>query len=91
MALDLYIVFGVTITGHYPQLVAALKNLSAENAIIDGGTSALDESVRSSFQLLQNYGSDQKSPIVYHAFDMLSLEGADLRSTPPAQVSQFLA
>jgi bifunctional non-homologous end joining protein LigD len=67
---------------NYPQLVSAVKSLSAENAIIDGEIAALDESGRSSFQLLQNYGSDQKSPIVYYGFDLLSLEGTDLRSRP---------
>jgi bifunctional non-homologous end joining protein LigD len=75
----------------YPQLVTALKSLPAENAIIDGEIAALDESGRSSFQLLQNYGSDQKSPIVYYVFDMLSLGGEDLRSTPLVKRRRHLA
>jgi bifunctional non-homologous end joining protein LigD len=76
---------------NYPQLVPALKSLSAENAIIDGEIAALDESGRSSFQLLQNYGSDQKPPLIYYAFDLLSLEGADLRWTPLVERRRRLA
>jgi bifunctional non-homologous end joining protein LigD len=76
---------------NYPQLVDALKSLSAKNAIIDGEIAALDDRGRSSFQLLQNYGSDHKPPLVYYAFDLLSLEGTDLRSRPLIERCRRLA
>jgi bifunctional non-homologous end joining protein LigD len=75
----------------YPGLVAALKTLLADNAVIDGEIAALDESGRSSFQLLQNYGSDPKPPLVYYAFDLLSLEGIDFRSRPLIERRRRLA
>jgi bifunctional non-homologous end joining protein LigD len=57
----------------YPSLVAALKTLPAEKVIIDGEIAALDEAGRSSFQLLQSYGSDQKPPLIYYAFDLFDV------------------
>ena len=38
----------------YPQLVDALKSLTAKQANIDGEIAALDDEGRSSFQLLQS-------------------------------------
>jgi bifunctional non-homologous end joining protein LigD len=68
---------------NYPQLVDALKSLPAEHVILDGEIVALDEKGRSSFQLLQVFkSSDQRVPLVYYAFDLLFLEGKDLRKEP---------
>jgi bifunctional non-homologous end joining protein LigD len=58
---------------------------------IDGEITALDEQGRSSFQLLQSYGSSQQTPLVYYAFDLLSLEGTDLRSRPLIERRNVLA
>ena len=46
----------------YPQLANALKSLPAQNVIIDGEIAALDDEGRSSFQLLQGYGSGEQGP-----------------------------
>jgi bifunctional non-homologous end joining protein LigD len=64
----------------YPQLIDALKTSSAENVIIDGEITALDQNGRSSFQLLQSFAIRKQAPLIYDAFDLLSLEGTDLRS-----------
>ena len=66
----------------YPQLVGALKLLSPARAILDGEIAALDAKGRSSFQLLQLFKSSGDVPLVYYAFDLLSLEGKDLRNQP---------
>src|SRR5262249_51633962 len=58
----------------YPQLLDALKKLPAERAILDGEIAALDEKGRSSFQLLQLFKRSGDVPLVYYAFDLLSLE-----------------
>lgn len=63
----------------YPQLVNTLKSLTAKEATIDGEITALDDRGRSSFQLLQFYGKANRTPLVYHAFDLLFLNGTDLR------------
>jgi bifunctional non-homologous end joining protein LigD len=66
----------------YPVLIDALKSLIGKSFIIDGEVAALDQHGRSSFQLLQSYGTRKGIPLVYYAFDLLSLEGTDLRSRP---------
>jgi bifunctional non-homologous end joining protein LigD len=68
---------------NYPQLIDSLKLVPAEHVILDGEIVALDEKGRSSFQLLQVYkSSEQRVPLVYYVFDLLFLEGKDLRREP---------
>ena len=64
----------------YPPFIDALKLLRAKQTIIDGEIAALDDEGKSSFQLLQSYGKAKQTPLVYYAFDLLFLEGADLRA-----------
>ena len=66
----------------YPQLINGLKSLPAKSATLDGEIVALDQHGRPSFQLLQGYGKSKRSPIVYYAFDLVFLDGTDLRSRP---------
>ena len=66
----------------YPQLLDALKKLPAKQAILDGEIAALDEKGRSSFQLLQIFKSSGNVPLMYFAFDLLFLDGKDLREQP---------
>ena len=75
----------------YPPLIGALKLLSAKQAIIDGEIAALDDEGKSSFQLLQSYGKAKQTPLVYFAFDLLFLEGADLRARPLVERRKLLA
>ena len=53
--------------------------LAAERVVLDGEIAALDEKGRSSFQLLQIFKSSGNVPLVYFAFDLLFLDGKDLR------------
>jgi bifunctional non-homologous end joining protein LigD len=80
---------GIVQAGHYYEhrfveavLLEALKSLRAKNFIIDGEIAALDENGKSSFQLLQSYGIRKNIPLIYYAFDLLSLEGTDVRDQP---------
>jgi len=59
--------------------------------IIDGEIAALDPTGRTSFQLLQSYGIRKDIPLVYYAFDLLNLEGTDLRSPQLTERRQLLA
>ena len=53
---------------------------SIQDAIIDGEIVALDEKGRSSFRLLQSFDmGEERPPIVLYAFDLLQLNGKDLR------------
>jgi len=76
---------------NYPQLVDSLKTLKAKNFIIDGEVAALDQNGRSSFQLLQSYALRKGIPLLYYAFDLLSLEGTDLRSRALVERRELLA
>jgi bifunctional non-homologous end joining protein LigD len=77
---------------NYPQLLDALKSLSADHVILDGEIVALDEKGRSSFQLLQVFkSSEQRVPLVYYAFDLLFLGSKDLRKEPLTARRKLLA
>jgi bifunctional non-homologous end joining protein LigD len=75
----------------YPQPLAALKLLPAARVILDGEIAALDEKGRSSFQLLQLFKSSGNVPLVYYVFDLLFLEGKDLRKQRLSARRQMLA
>jgi bifunctional non-homologous end joining protein LigD len=69
--------------GKFPEVMDAVSRLDVRDAIIDGEIVALDEKGRSSFQLLQAFELGQKRPpIFFYAFDLLRLNGADLRDLP---------
>jgi DNA ligase D-like protein (predicted ligase) len=79
-------------TFNYPELLDTIKLLPAEHFIIDGEIAALDPKGRSSFQLLQAYEiGEQRPPLVYYAFDLLSLDGADLIKRPLVERRKELA
>jgi bifunctional non-homologous end joining protein LigD len=67
----------------FPEVKDSIAALDVQDAIIDGEIVALNEKGRSSFQLLQ--GSDmgqKKPPIVFYAFDLIRLNGKDIRNLP---------
>ncbi len=77
------------LTGAYPELHDLPQHVKAKNAIVDGEVVALDELGRSSFNLMQQRtgireGGRRKAgrddvPVVYYAFDLIYLDGYDLR------------
>ena len=84
---------GTDITARYPELTAdGAPHLAAGDAILDGEIVALDASGRPSFGLLQRRMHLTKgreierevvrTPVAYHLFDLLRLDGHDLTGTP---------
>ena len=70
-------------THRFEGLAAALRGLSCESAVLDGEVVALDARGLSRFQLLQNAASGTPAgPPVLYAFDLLELDGRDLRNEP---------
>ncbi|HEX5105176.1 MAG TPA: DNA ligase D [Pirellulaceae bacterium] len=70
-------------TDRYSAVAEALQEIPAESAILDGEVVAQLESGETSFQALQNALRDRAShKLVYYAFDLLYLDGRDLRSLP---------
>jgi bifunctional non-homologous end joining protein LigD len=71
------------LSGRFPEIVEAVKNLPARECVIDGEVVALDDQGRSSFQLLQAREMEgRKSPIYFYAFDLLQLDGKSLIGLP---------
>jgi DNA ligase D-like protein (predicted ligase) len=67
----------------FPEITASIAELNAHDAIIDGEIVALDEKGRSSFQLLQAHDMGQeRPPILFYAFDLLQLNGKDMKKLP---------
>jgi bifunctional non-homologous end joining protein LigD len=67
----------------FPEVARAVAKLKVKEAIIDGEIVAVEESGKSSFQLLQAYDLGEVAPtILFYAFDLLRLNGKDLRREP---------
>lgn len=78
------------LTRLFPELAEAATKFKASSAILDGEVVAIDEHGRPSFQLLQKRTgihrrgprSMEHIPIAYFAFDLLYVDGQDLRDCP---------
>ncbi|WP_080797059.1 DNA ligase D [Arabiibacter massiliensis] len=84
---------GVDYTGRFPSVASALADLAGGRAaVLDGELVVTDEEGRSDFQALQGF---LKHPAGKHpsyvAFDLLALDGEDLRARPLAERKQLLA
>lgn len=66
----------------YPELLPALAALKCRSAVLDGEIVALDARGRTHFQSLQGRALGERPPIVYYVFDLLQLDGRDLRDEP---------
>lgn len=74
---------GLNWTARMPALARAVEGLGAESAVLDGEIVVLDKNGVSSFSDLQAAFQDGKNAgIVYFAFDLLHLNGRNLRGLP---------
>lgn len=72
-----------SLASDFPTVVSDVRELNADTAVLDGEVVAINERGKPSFQILQNRKSlGREWRIVYYAFDLLNLEGKDLRSLP---------
>src|SRR5262245_45943736 len=69
-------------TGALGPVASALQGLRAKSATLDGEAVALDSEGRSSFQKLQRAFSERGAALVYYVFDLLELDGRDVRKLP---------
>ena len=63
----------------YGRIARALERLEHE-AVLDGEIVVLDEQGKADFQSLQNYQRSAEGRLVYYVFDLLYLDGHDLRA-----------
>ena len=67
----------------FPAVAEAAAALGTRNAILDGEVAVVLPDGRTSFQALQNaFGGGSTRGLRYFVFDLLSLDGADLRRQP---------
>jgi len=89
------------LTPRFPELKDLPKFIHAKTAILDGEVVALDEEGRASFSLMQQRtgfrpggrrgAAKADVPVLYYAFDLLYLDGYDLRKLPLEERKKKLA
>jgi bifunctional non-homologous end joining protein LigD len=77
-------------TDRYPSVLAAVNHLPARSCLIDGEVVACDENGLAIFDRLR-HGPRRKSYAALGAFDLLELDGADLRRKPIEERKRRLA
>lgn len=88
-SVQLYSRNGVSFLDDYEPIVEDLKSIHFE-AIFDGEIVVVDNDGRADFNLLQNYRRSKKGNLLYYVFDLLFLQGNDLRATPLKQRKSLL-
>jgi bifunctional non-homologous end joining protein LigD len=88
------------LTAQFSELGSLPRFVKAERAILDGEIAALDEEGRPSFSLMQQRAGFRTGkrrmprregvPVIYYAFDLLYLDGFDLRRVALEQRKQLL-
>lgn len=89
---------GRTITAQYPELAELAEHVDAQDALLDGEIVVLEPSGRSSFERLQQRMNVAKptarqvaeNPVLLYVFDLLYLDGYDLRDAPLLQRKRLL-
>ncbi len=89
------------LTGEFPELRNLSKLIKAKNAVLDGEVVALDEQGRASFSLMQQRtgirkggrrtGARRELQVVYYIFDLLYVDGYDLRRVALEERKQVLS
>jgi bifunctional non-homologous end joining protein LigD len=88
-------------TAAFPELARAIRALPFDGLVLDGELVILDEAGRPSFQALQNRArlsgaleirrAAVEAPGTLYVFDLLAVEGFDVRPLPLAQRKRLLA
>lgn len=69
-------------TGKFDPLISELRSLDADSAYLDGEAVVIGEGGISDFSALQNWFTTGKGRLVFYLFDLLFLDGEDLRGRP---------
>ncbi len=91
---------GIRCERQYPELAVVPHQIAAERAVLDGEIAVLDEKGISRFHLIQPRIANadpnavahlaRKTPVVYFVFDLLYLDGYDLRNVDLAKRRELL-
>jgi len=72
---------GVDFKDRFPVVYQALQKIK-HKAVLDGEVVLLNEKNLPDFQKLQHYENHLNYPLIYYVFDLLSLDGKDLKDLP---------
>jgi bifunctional non-homologous end joining protein LigD len=78
---------GLDLAGRFPRVADALAEVLVAEAVLDGEICALDEKGRPRFERMQQ-GSEEG--VIFYAFDLLWLDGDDLRARPLEERRELL-
>ena len=78
-------------TEKFPKIASAARELPVKQAMLDGEVVALDDEGVSQFQALQNaFDARRTHELVYYAFDIIHLNGRDLKHVRLEQRKEIL-
>jgi bifunctional non-homologous end joining protein LigD len=69
-------------THKYGRIAEQLARLKLKDAVLDGELVALDDKGEAAFSKIQAAGENPSIPLKFYVFDLLNLEGEDLRHLP---------
>jgi bifunctional non-homologous end joining protein LigD len=81
---------GLSLMERFRLIANSLAQLG-HDAVLDGEVVVLDESGKAQFQLLQNRGRSGEGVLAYYVFDLLYLDGHDLRGLALVRRKELLA
>lgn len=83
---------GLNRTGRFKSIVASLRELPANSVVIDGEAVVPDDTGVANFSLLQSeLSAGRSNSMVFYAFDLLYLDGFDIRAAPLVDRRRVLA
>jgi bifunctional non-homologous end joining protein LigD len=80
---------GTDLSRDYPAIIEDLLRMRVE-AVLDGEIVVIDQAGVPRFELLQNYRTARQGHLVYYLFDILFLNGRDVRTQPLSERKEIL-
>lgn len=81
---------GLDWSGRFAALIPALKALDVGSALLDGEIAVADKSGHTNFGALQDALAQGRGGFAYYLFDLLALDGEDLRKRPLVERKKHL-
>jgi bifunctional non-homologous end joining protein LigD len=81
---------GLNWTHRFARLGPALRQLNCDSALLDGEIAVADATGHTDFGALQDALSTGKGALTYYLFDLLELDGKDLRKRPLTERKEML-
>ena len=80
---------GLSFAERYPAIIAALQKISRD-VVLDGEVVLFNENGQPDFQKLQHYDENRQLPLYYYLFDLISIDGKDIRHLPLVERKRML-